>query len=251
MDEKVLSQDAVSFKYDFDALLNYRDGELGAFHVGYFDSTTTSYRAALENLVRKAAEPLKNSSCFKIIDIGCGCGYPSRQLQSFLNASVIGVDFSIKSIEIANKIHAAEVEKGNLTFLQMNAYNLMFQENSFDGVFAIESLFHMDKLRAIQEMYRVLRIGGVISICDYYAKPGWKGLIQEGFSEVISLEDFLQIFRQCGFKNIQFSDWTEHVKPSYQYLRNRKMISHVQKDFEEFCENAGKNSGYTHIFAEK
>jgi ubiquinone/menaquinone biosynthesis C-methylase UbiE len=54
-----------------------------------------------------------------------------------------------------------------LKFAVADATALPFEAEAFDGVFSFESLHHfVDCSRAVDEMYRVCRPGGVISVAD-------------------------------------------------------------------------------------
>lgn len=244
---KEVETNSIAFKYDVDALLNYKDEELGVFHVGYFEDPDIDYHHALEMLVKKVVMPLKENRCERVLDLGCGVGYPTRQAQGFLNVEITGIDFSAKSIELAKKTHALP----SLHFSEMSAYDLQFDSETFDGVFAIESLFHMEKESALREVYRVLKKGGIFSISDYYAKMGWQGLIDEDFSSITDLEEMVELFKSVGFSKVETTDWTEVVLPSYQRLKKRKMVGEAQVEFEAFCDSAGKATGYVHLVAVK
>lgn len=252
MSRKKTDPAGISMKYDVDAILNWKEGDLGAFHVGYYTDPTVEPIAAMREHVRKVAEPLRGKHYWKILDIGCGVGYPSRQIQSILETQVVGIDFSRKSIELAKDIHSEQIEKGKLEFLDMNVYEMRFENETFDGAYAIESLFHMDRLRALKEIYRCLKPNAVFSVADYYAKPGWKGIFQKEFDGMTSLENFIEMFEKCGFTEVCVSDWTDNVKLSYtRNLKNRNMPYTAQEEWDMFCENQKKFSGYLHITAKK
>lgn len=95
----------------------------------------------------------------RILDIGCGNG---RLSDLFKNEGMeyTGIDFSEKLIKIAKE------ERGkNGKFIQANALDLPFENNSFDTIFSIAVLHHTpskeNRMRFIFEANRVLKPGGV------------------------------------------------------------------------------------------
>jgi len=96
----------------------------------------------------------------KILDVGCG---PGRDSGYFLEDGfdVIGVDASNEFIKIAKK------EVKGVKFKLMDFRNLNFKDNSFDGLWSMASLVHIDRkdmLKVLKEFYRVLSPKGVIYI---------------------------------------------------------------------------------------
>lgn len=92
-----------------------------------------------------------------LLEYGCGKGY-----ESFFWAkkgfNVVGIDISGEAIKRAKKF--ARERKINANFYEMNAENLKFQNESFDVVFGLGILHHLDLNRACREIARVLRKDG-------------------------------------------------------------------------------------------
>jgi ubiquinone/menaquinone biosynthesis C-methylase UbiE len=102
-----------------------------------------------------------------LLDCGCGIGTITLDLAELVApGQVIGVDMDNAQLEIAR---ASAQQRGltNVTFEQGNVYELRFAATTFDIVNAHTLLYHLsDQLRAIQEMRRVLKPGGLIAITD-------------------------------------------------------------------------------------
>lgn len=103
---------------------------------------------------------LKNLCC---LDDGCGSGYGTYHLAKNGVSAIIGADISSNGIKFANKHYKAE----NLEFIQMDALNLKFEDNSFDAVISFDILEHIDEecqSKFISEIARVLKDKGVAYI---------------------------------------------------------------------------------------
>lgn len=110
------------------------------------------------------------SSGMRILDVGCG---PGSITLGFADAvapgEVVGIDFQPSQIAQARELSAA---RGilNARFEVGDAYQLPFPDGAFDAVFAHAVLWHLrEPLRALAEMRRVLRPGGIVGIrdCDW------------------------------------------------------------------------------------
>jgi len=113
----------------------------------------------------------------KVLEIGCGVG--TEILQFAKNESiVIGIDLTKKAIEITKKRFELYKFKGR--FMQADAENLPFEDNTFDLVYSLGVLHHTPNTKkAIREAYRVLKPNGKIIIL-LYAK-GWKYYLLTSF----------------------------------------------------------------------
>lgn len=103
----------------------------------------------------------------RVLDLGCGTGLLTRMVkQSAPEARVTGLDGDEEVLAIAR-------DKSRGTNIQWDhalAFNMPYQDNSFDVVvssFVTHHLTSADKLRAFQEVRRVLRPDGWFHIVDF------------------------------------------------------------------------------------
>ena len=100
-----------------------------------------------------------------VLDIGCGPGTITAGLARRAS-QVVGLDMSADMVEAARS-HAADCELANATFEVGSAYELPWDDNSFDVVYAHQVLQHLsDPIQALREARRVLRPGGLVAVRD-------------------------------------------------------------------------------------
>ncbi|KAI1343413.1 methyltransferase-UbiE family protein [Xylariaceae sp. FL0016] len=105
----------------------------------------------------------------KILDVGCGPGTITVDLASRVpEGSVTGLDAGEMAIEKA-KGTARERGIANVTFVLGDAFNLPFEDNTFDLVHCHQVLVHLPShegqpgpLKGLSEMRRVCKVGAIV-----------------------------------------------------------------------------------------
>ena len=94
-----------------------------------------------------------------VLEIGCGRGFYEGILSKlYPQLTIMAIDQNPTYLSIARK----SVQSSRVTFQQSDALNLPWKDKTFDRVFATEVLEHLpDDSRGLQEMYRVLKPGGI------------------------------------------------------------------------------------------
>ena len=99
-----------------------------------------------------------------------------------------------------------EYRKDRLTFLKMDGRNLTFENNSFDIVFSLSSIEHFggkdSAARAMEEMSRVLKPGGIVVIATEFILNGKKH--PEFFDQNDLLEYVVKPSKMKLIQNINF-----------------------------------------------
>jgi len=91
----------------------------------------------------------------KLLDYGCGEGDIAYRLWEFGARKIYGIDIS------EGMIRRAKERLPQVDFRVMNAEAMDFADEFFDLVAGIAILHHLDLQKAIPELYRVLKKGGV------------------------------------------------------------------------------------------
>lgn len=92
-----------------------------------------------------------------VLEIGCGTGYFTKEIVK-TGARVTAIDISPELLNIAIQ----EIVETNVSFALENAYDLTFNDNTFDSIVGSSVLHHLEINKAISEMFRVLKPGGWI-----------------------------------------------------------------------------------------
>ena len=104
-----------------------------------------------------------------VLDAGCGPGSITAGLAEIVApGDVVGMDIEPRQLAAAQRL-AAERGIGNVRFEQGSVYALPFPDATFDVAVAHFVIEHVSEpLRALRELRRVLRPGGVVAIKDPY-----------------------------------------------------------------------------------
>src|SRR5215831_7393756 len=102
----------------------------------------------------------------RLLEVGCGMGTDLLQFARG-GAHVTGVDLTPRSIEISRKHFEVYGERGD--FGITDGESLPFADESFDVVYSNGVLHHTpDTERAVREIHRVLRSGGLARVMLYH-----------------------------------------------------------------------------------
>ena len=106
-----------------------------------------------------------------LLDCGCGPGSITKGFADIVKPSLVyGIDIEHKQI-LASKELAQNEQLKNLKFKVANVYDLPFENDLFDAVFAHTLLQHLKRPdKALKEMYRVLKPGVVSLVYEMMTK---------------------------------------------------------------------------------
>jgi ubiquinone/menaquinone biosynthesis C-methylase UbiE len=114
----------------------------------------------------------------KVLEIAPGPGYFSIELANLGNFQIAGLDISKSFVEIARK-NAAEAGV-KVDFREGNASAMPFKDNTFDFTFCQAAFKNFSEpVKAIVEMHRVLRPGGLSVISDLHRDAPAKEIERE------------------------------------------------------------------------
>lgn len=110
----------------------------------------------LAGIVKKNTPKTVKKPC--IVDLGCGPGLLSSEISKKIpKAKIVGIDLSVKMLEIANK----NVEKENFKTMIGSSENIPLEDNSADIVVSRFSLTYWGNPKeSFKEINRVLKPGG-------------------------------------------------------------------------------------------
>ena len=138
------------------------------------------FRAAREELLRTLEDPARVRAVaelvappFKVervLDVGCGVGQALFPLAVSREAHGVGVDVSDAALRMAREVYTERLPHAKVTFSKAAAESLPFADSSFDVVNCGLALPYTDNARAIAEVARVLRPGGMFLLKIHHAR---------------------------------------------------------------------------------
>lgn len=152
-------------------------------------TTLDSYReyaqAALENYARKDAasryllyEAVKDLKIERILDVGCGAGQELLPFLEKTKAFCVGIDIAEELGKVTGEIFREKEFSERTVFVRSKGENLPFAGESFDAVLCRVALPYMNNRRAIAEIAKVLKPGGVF-LLKIHAPAFYFGMIKE------------------------------------------------------------------------
>ncbi|MEP7255328.1 MAG: methyltransferase domain-containing protein [Ferruginibacter sp.] len=199
-----------------------------SLHYGYWNSTTKNFHEALININKVLSDLSGITEGDKVLDAGCGIGGSSIWLGLHKNCCVTGISLSEKQVATANELAKKEGVDTQVKFESKDFTFTGYPTDSFDVVWAIESVCHAaDKDQFIKEAYRLLKPGGRLILADFFKQPGLaredEGLLQEWASgwavkDFATIEEFETMLLAEGFATINLQNATEAIRPSAKRL---------------------------------
>lgn len=141
----------------------------------------------------------------KILDVGFGDGWPSLLIAPEVG-EVIGIDIAEQRVRKAKENQARRGIK-NTQFLQMSSEEMEFADNTFDGVFSCSCIEQTDSFATVQEIYRVLKPGGIAigSLQDLtqFAPGEYFSRMSPDCSKKSTYGDYIITYSICDVENLQ------------------------------------------------
>lgn len=212
--------------------------------------TYDNYRSYPENLIQKIIEYGKINEGMRVLDLGCGTGNISYELQKMNNLDIIGIDKSKQMLTTARK-KSLNVICGNIDI------NLPIRDNSFDviiGAYVIHQLKNLKVL--VSDCYRILKNGILVFLTASHKQienqhpvikeffPGYIEIDKNRFPDIPKIKYLL---KYVGFIDIKHQELlVRKIRINEEYLKKvkNKYVStyHLlpKKEFENGVEKLEK-----------
>lgn len=186
----------------------------------------------------------------KLLDIGCGIGGPCFDLAREQAISVVGIDCESFLINQAKKRfeQLQEQLRGEIIFQTTNSPFLLeqFANQSFNVIFSKEAILHIPeekKQEFFHEMYRVLKEGGNLILCDWFCEKPYsnetiKMMEMDGVAfHMVDIDTYVKWLQLAGFTEIRIED---HTDQSIIYTQENLDLLKTKK--AEFIQRFGEDS---------
>lgn len=193
---------------------------IGSSHPGGFPAT------------RQNIDILKITPEEFILDAGCGSGLTACYLAKTIGCKIVGIDINTQMIEKARLRAAKEGVTHLVEFKVADVYNLPFPSNCFDLVIAESITVFLDKIKAYQEFYRVLKPEGRVADLEMALLKDLSTNVRDQLhacfgpsTNPVSFDEWIYALEQAGFKDIEIKN--------PQPLRNQQnlVMSELKKDW--------------------
>ena len=152
-------------------------------------------------------ENMRLSKGMKVLDIGFGNGYLDALIYRKEQCRIYGIDISEDMVKLASEKNKKGIVNGDIHFTVGDCCNLVFEDQAFDIVVTMNTIyFWNDTIKGLQEIYRVLKDGGVFYNAAltkenldklFYTKNGFKKFEKHEYSEM---------GQKIGFNKISFKN---------------------------------------------
>ena len=199
-----------------------------SLHYGYWDASTKNFHEALLNINKILAAKAGINKHHKVLDAGCGIGGSSLWLAKNIGCNVTGISLSAKQVQTAYNLAVAENLQSLAIFEQQDFTATHYEAESFDIIWAIESVCHAsDKSKFINEAYRLLKKGGRLILADFFKQENLNEkdavLIKQwangwAIDDFATIQNFTEQLNNAGFHHPIIEDATIKIIPSAKRL---------------------------------
>lgn len=213
----------------FDYNVAWFSDENSALHVGFYDEHAHNHRDAVGNTNRFLADAAGIQSGDRVLDAGCGRGGSAFWLAQNRQATVVGITPVASQVDDARRKAVALGLENEVSFFQKDYLHSGFGDETFDVVWACESVCHTEqKQEFFHEAFRVLKPGGrlVIADCMRFRRdlpPSDEAFLLEGVNgwEVPDIDTGREHYEKAsaaGFEAVRILDCSKYVRVSFRNI---------------------------------
>ena len=173
-------------------------------------------RIEKRRIIFEMIDQYSNDSIQNFLDVGCGDGRWTSEINDYLKTNSIGIDFSKRAIEFA-KLISPDIE-----FKMHEGQDLPFPENTFDLCTTIEVIEHVEdnfEIKFLKECARVLKPQGLLILTT----PSEKLRLTEHHYRHYTVKRLKELINANGFELLSIRGQS---LPCYGYTRKiRKVMS--------------------------
>ena len=203
-----------------------------------------------------------------VLEIGSHLGSNAREIARLTNCKVVGMDINERYVALANKITARDPIAFTVKFIQGDARNIPFQDNTFDVVLLGGLIGTVSDVHdVIAESFRVVKPWGfVVIIQAYYTTTPPQNLLKE-LGQILDIpmkpwprEKYIKLFVDAGFEVFNTEEISvemvsrEDIEDYFEIIRTRlsrrypeDVIKAIEKRWNELISLFSKLRDYTKL----
>lgn len=215
----------------------YGDLDLGSLTIfsgsfinyGYWNAIAPDREITIEErtasqaeLYRQVAARLEPGARDELLELGSGIGVGAALVAREFGVRVRGLDRSPAQLARAAATNDFTLKEmpDRLSFHEGSVTAIPWGEATFDGVYAVETLQHVDDLAAVaREAHRVLKPGGRFAAATFFAPDGAGPTpvaelietVASGVDVVKPVGEFTADLAEAGFSDVTATSIGEHV----------------------------------------
>lgn len=178
----------------------------------------------------------------EVLEVACGTGGATRFLAEAYGCQVTATDLSGRHLMVAEKRARHRGLSDFVRFALCDFHCLPFGAGRFDLWWSQEALLHAhDRNLVLKEGHRVLRAGGRLVFSDLTIRSDTGGRERHQIlhrTQSVSMwdaSDYQTALRELGFDVVTYSNWSEHVEPTYRNMRRQ-----IEKRRDAFVAQIGE-----------
>ncbi len=157
----------------------------------------------------------------KILDIGCGGGRNIERFSAQISANgrVVGIDYSEVSVEKSIELNKKAIDDGIVNVLQGSVSDMPFYDETFDIATAFETVyFWPDFINDLKEVYRVLKKGGFIFICNEAVYREGKMDKYDDLVELLDMKIYSEDVLEKSLEKAGFEDFRAYLNDENDWI---------------------------------
>lgn len=236
-ENKINSEQEIVKYYDqteYDYRIAWYKEDNPALHFGFYDKEEAdSHYEALNHTNKVLANKIGVQDGDKILDAGCGLGGSTFWLAKNYKVDVVGITLPASQVKTCEERAASLKFKGTTKFKQADYTKTPFKNESFDVVWACESVCHASQKNDFyKEAFRILKPGGRIVLAEYIRRERplsqanekilrHKWLYNWAIDDIDTENEHYKNLENVGFENAEIENVNSKVAVSLRNLHEK------------------------------